>query len=95
MWSVDAHGLLEHINGTAKEPADLISNHAPNIILNKAKTALDVQWKKDLKVWKQGKAIVKQQIAGAIPDSLFMKIHGHDTTFKIWEALAGNFQNKS
>ncbi|KAG6852092.1 hypothetical protein H0H87_010967, partial [Tephrocybe sp. NHM501043] len=72
MWSVNACGLLKHIDGMAKEPADPISNHAPNVILNKAKTALDMQWKKDLKVWKQGKAIVKQQIAGTIPDSLFM-----------------------
>jgi len=32
------------------------------------------EWKKELKLWKQGEAIVKQQIAATIPDSLFMKI---------------------
>ncbi|KAG6914717.1 hypothetical protein DXG01_015766, partial [Tephrocybe rancida] len=95
MWSIDARGLLEHIDGTAEAPPDPISNRGPNIVLNEAETALDVQWKKDLKAWKQGKAIVKQQIAGTIPDSLFMKIRGHETAFGIWEALAGDFQNKS
>ena len=32
------------------------------------------KWKKELKHWKQGKAIIKQQIAATIPDSLFIKI---------------------
>ncbi|KAG6912993.1 hypothetical protein DXG01_010521, partial [Tephrocybe rancida] len=63
MWSIDARRLLEHINGTAEAPPDPISNRGPNIVLNEAETALDVQWKKDLKAWKQGEAIVKQQIA--------------------------------
>jgi hypothetical protein len=33
-----------------------------------------MEWKKETKLWKQGEAIVKQQITGTIPDSLFMKI---------------------
>ncbi|KAG6855570.1 hypothetical protein H0H87_000864 [Tephrocybe sp. NHM501043] len=49
MWSINAHRLLKHINGTVEAPADPISNHGPNIVLNEAKTALDVQWKKDIK----------------------------------------------
>jgi hypothetical protein len=32
------------------------------------------KWKVELKEWRQGEAVVKQQIAVTIPDSLFMKI---------------------
>ncbi|KAG6906754.1 hypothetical protein DXG01_012257 [Tephrocybe rancida] len=91
MWSINTCGLLKHINGMAEAPPDPISNCGTNLVLNKAETALDVQWKNDLKAWKQGEAIVKQQIAGTIPDSLFMEICGHDTASGIWEALAGDF----
>jgi len=48
-----------------------------------------------LKEWKQGEAIVKQQIAVTIPDSLFMKIWDKGTALEIWEALQWDFQNKS
>ena len=53
------------------------------------------EWKDELKEWKQGEAIVKQQIAATIPDSLFMKIQDKGTALKIWEALQWDFQNKS
>ena len=45
------------------------------------------EWKTELKEWKQGEAIVKQQIAATIPNSLFMKIHDKGTAREIWEAL--------
>ena len=38
---------------------------------------------------------MKQQIAATIPDSLFMKIQNKGTALEIWDALCGNFQNKS
>ncbi len=53
------------------------------------------QWKEKLQVWKLGEAVVKQQIAVTIPDSLFMKVGLKGTTYKIWEALMKDFQNKS
>jgi len=53
------------------------------------------EWKMVLKEWKQGEAVVKQQIAATIPDSLFMKIQNKGTALEIWEALQGDFQNKS
>jgi len=31
-------------------------------------------WQEKVKVWRQGEAVVKQQIVATIPDSLFMKI---------------------
>jgi hypothetical protein len=53
------------------------------------------EWKAELKAWKRGEAIVKQQIAATIPDSLFMKVRDKGTALEIWEALQGDFQNKS
>jgi len=47
-----------------------------------------------LKEWKQGEAFMKQQIAAVVPDSLFM-IQNKGTALEIWEALQGDFQNKS
>jgi len=52
-------------------------------------------WKEKLCVWKLGEAVVKQQIAATIPDSLFMKIRTKGTAHEIWEALTKDFQNKS
>ena len=37
------------------------------------KKKLEMWWEK-VKVWRQGEAVVKQQIVATIPDSLFMKI---------------------
>lgn len=52
------------------------------------------EWKVKLKEWRQGEAIVKQQIAAMISDSLFMKIQNKGTALEIWEALKGESQNK-
>jgi len=52
-------------------------------------------WQEKVKVWWQGEAVVKQQIAATIPDSLFMKIRMKGTAYQIWEALTLEFQNKS
>ena len=52
-------------------------------------------WREKLRVWKLGEAVVKQQIAATIPDSLFMKIRTKGTALEIWEALMKDFQNKS
>ncbi|KAG5641136.1 hypothetical protein DXG03_005942 [Asterophora parasitica] len=73
LWSVNAHGLLDHLDGSAAEPVNPLPNCAQSP-LSQANTLLDTKWKKEVKTWKQGEAIIKQQIAGTIPDSLFMKI---------------------
>jgi gag-polypeptide of LTR copia-type len=48
-----------------------------------------------VKEWRQGEAVVKQQIAGTIPDSLFMKVRGKGTAQEIWDGLGDDFQKKS
>ena len=105
LWAVDAWGLLDHINGSSWEP------QRPAVTMTKITGADKVErdeetpdaddekwlseWQDKVKTWKQGEAVVKQQIAATIPDSLFMKIRGKGSASEIWEALISNFQNKS
>ena len=105
-WSIDARGLLEHIDGSAWEPtkppitkkaAEDGSGAKKDVTekLTEAEEKKLEEWKEKLRVWKQGEAVVKQQIAATIPDSLFMKIQGQGSAFLIWAALTNDFQNKS
>ena len=109
LWSVDARGLLKHVDGSKREPVCWVK---PQMVPKKDADGNDTretvpatytreeerdikEWKVELKEWKQGEAVVKQQIAATIPDSLFMKIRNKGTALEIWEALQGDFQNKS
>jgi len=114
LWSIDARGLLEHVDGSGVEPKspavrkmvtqkkgggvgdpavdEMETVEAP---LSKGDEKKEEEWLKELKVWKQGEAVVKQQIAATIPDSLFMKIRGKSSALEIWESLADAFQARS
>ncbi len=109
IWSIDVSGLLEHVDGSEREPVCLVK---PRMVPKKDAVGNDThemvqavytreeerelkEWKVELKEWKQGEAVVKQQIAATIPNSLFMKIWNKGTVLEIWEALQGDFQNKS
>ncbi|PPQ95155.1 hypothetical protein CVT25_013294 [Psilocybe cyanescens] len=94
LWSIDARRKLEHVDGSAVAPADPVVCVA-NQVLTSAEVTLDAEWWKEMKTWNQGEAIVKQQIASTISDSEFMKICGKETAYDIWEALEGEFKNKS
>ena len=91
IWAIDARGLLEHVDGSEREPTrPTLKGKKARGSSKKGETAeegfevveelttedekkLEV-WKKELRAWKLGEAVVKQQIAATIPDSLFMKI---------------------
>ena len=96
LWAIDACGHLDHADGSTKEPVD------PNLgckdkmkALTVAEATAELEWNKELKTWKQGEAIVKQQIATTILDSLFMKIRGKGNALKIWSSLTNEFEKKS
>ena len=99
LWSIDARGLLDHLEGTEAEPTDpidaLIRANVATKPLDDAQVLVETEWKKAVKEWRQGEAVVKQQIAGTIPDSLFMKIRGKGTAREIWDGLGDDFQKKS
>ena len=50
LWSIDARGLTEHLDGTAEAPSNPISASAQQgTLLSDAEKLLDKEWKKDLK----------------------------------------------
>jgi len=109
LWPVDACGLLNHVDGSEREPVcpvkpqmiprrDSEGNETQDFVqatYTPDEERLIKEWKAELKEWKWGEAIIKQQIAATIPDSLFMKIQDKGTALEIWEALQQDFQNKS
>jgi hypothetical protein len=100
-WAVDARGLSEHLEVNSAPPPDPLAairttaGVAVAVALTAQQLVLENEWKKEMKDWKQGEAIVKQQIAGTIPDSLFMKIRSKTTASEIWTELGNEFQKKS
>ena len=97
-WALDAHGILEHINGTTSVPKDLISAEEWKKAkdgLTMEQKKLETEWKKDIKDWKQGEAVTKQQIASSIPDSLFMKVRAKGSAYDIWTELGKHFEKRS
>ena len=93
MWSIDAHGLLDHLEGMTVEPADPITPDVRGGMtpLDAEQALADKEWKREVKEWRQGEAVVKQQIAGTILDSLFMKIQSKGTAQEIWNQLGDDF----
>ena len=50
---------------------------------------------KKLAAYIQEEAIIFQQIASTIPDSLYLKIKGKLTVKEAWNALKANFEKQS
>jgi hypothetical protein len=103
LWSINARGLLEHVDGSEGEPVcpvkprmvpkqDYEGRETRDMVqaaYTQEEERLIKEWKVEQKDWRQGEAIVKQQIAAMIPNSLFMKIRDKGT------ALQNDFQKKS
>jgi len=98
-WALDARAILDHVDGTGEEPVDPVpqpeASRDSEKPLSESERELDKEWKRELREWKQSKAIAKQQIASSIPDSLFMKIRTKTTAYSIWKELENHFQNRS
>ena len=95
-WALDAHNILDHIDGENVAPVDPVPEASRKADkLSDAERELDGEWKKNMKEWRQGEAITKQQIASSILDSLFMKIRTKGTAHEIWKELENHFQNCS
>jgi len=97
-WSIDARGLLGHMDGTEKKPTDPMSLHGRGTSWV-PKTPDEVKelaaYRTAIKEWRMGEAIVKQQIAGTIPDSLFIQIKGLETAKDIFTYLSNLFEKRS
>jgi hypothetical protein len=98
IWALDARGILDHIDGTGTEPSDPISSEErgkEGFKTTAEHVKLEIEWKKDVREWRQGEAVAKQQIASSIPDSLFMKVRAKGTAYDIWTELGKHFEKRS
>ena len=95
--ALDGCCILDHIDGTGKEPTDptVEEDRTAKKALTAEQKILEPEWKKEMKEWKQGKAIAKQQIASSIPDSLFMKICQKVSACDMWIELGNYFEKRS
>ncbi|KAG1720232.1 uncharacterized protein EDB91DRAFT_1064939 [Suillus paluster] len=98
LWSIDACGFLSHLDGTEKKPVD------PSMLLGRGAlwtptTSDEIRelavYRTAMKEWCMGKAIMKQQIAGTIPDSLFIQVKNLATAGEIFTYLSNLFEKHS
>ena len=93
--SVQARGLDGHLDGTITRPTDPPTRNQPFESLTEDEQKVITTYKSDLREWIQKEAIVSQQIASTIPDSLYLKFKGKDTVKEAWDSLKSDFEKRS
>ncbi|KAG0698647.1 hypothetical protein DFH29DRAFT_1002666 [Suillus ampliporus] len=97
-WSVDACGFLGHLEGTEKKPIDpsTLSGRGASWIPSTSDELRELSaYRSGIKEWQMGEAITKQQIAGTIPDSLFIQVKNLATAAEIFAYLSNLFEKRS
>ena len=94
--SVQARALGGHLDGTTAKPTEPAITQAPadRALTDEEKQKITT-YQDDLKEWFQKEAIVSQQIASTIPDSLYLKIRGKPTVKEAWDLLRSDFEKRS
>jgi transposase InsO family protein len=91
-FAADAAGLARHINGSGKAPAVLAAlSTTPSKTEKETWDANQKEWKE----WTQGEAVMKQAIAGSIPDSLFIQVGKQTTAKGMWDAVKSDREKRS
>ena len=94
--SVQARGLGGHLDGTTTQPTQPAVTQAPagRELTEEEKEKINT-YEDDLKEWLQKEAIVSQQVASTIPDSLYLKIRGKPMVKEAWDLLKSDFEKRS
>ena len=92
--SIQARGLFGHLDGSATKPEDP-PTRAVGATLTEDEVRAIGKHAKDLNTYLQEQAIVFQQIASTIPDSLYLKIKGKPTVQQAWNVLKADFEKRS
>ena len=94
--SVQARGLGGHLDGTTTKPKQPAVTQAPagRELTEKENEEINM-YEDDLKEWLQKEAIVSQQVASTIPDSLYLKIRRKPTVKEAWDLLKSDFEKRS
>jgi hypothetical protein len=82
-----ACGLADHVDGTGLVPVVPIAPAPPAAAVPTAAAAyiVDVDaHKKALREWTSGEAVIRQGIAGTVPDSVYMETRKEGTAQEIW-----------
>ena len=89
--SIRARGLYGHFDGTVARPNDP-PTRPEGSTLTAEEVSSNMQYERDLNKYLQEQAVVFQQIASTIPDSLYLKIKGKTTVKEAWETLKADFE---
>ena len=92
--SIRARGLYGHLDGTTTKPADPPTRPAGSTLTAEEVSAIE-KHAKDLSQYLQEEAVVYQQIASTIPDSIYLKIKGKETVKDAWDTLKADFEKRS
>ena len=92
--SIRARGLYGHLDGTVTRPSDP-PTRPEGSTLTEEEVSSNMQYERDLNKYLQEQAVVFQQIASTIPDSLYLKIKGKTSVKEAWETLKADFKKRS
>ena len=93
--SVAARGLCGHLTGTKKKPTEpQDKTEADGTVVVADQKDVDA-YSDALATWTLNEAIVLQQIASTISDSLYLKIKRKGTVCEAWKSLKKDFESRS
>ena len=92
--SIKAQGLYGHLDGTTVRPNDP-PTRSETSVLTQEEVSMNDEYARNIATYLQQQAIVFQQIASTIPDSLYLKIKGKPTIKEAWDALKADFEKRS
>ena len=89
--SIRAQGLYGHLNDTTTRPSDPPTRPEGSTLTAEEVSQIE-KHTRDLNQYLQEQAIIFQQIASTIPDSLYLKIKGKPTVKESWDILKADFE---
>ena len=78
--------MYGHLDSTIAKPNDP-PMRPDNSVLTQEEVSINENYAKKLATYIQVEAIIFQQIASTIPDSLYLKIKGKQTVKEAWDTL--------
>ena len=94
--SVQPRGLRGHLDGTITKPTEPAVTQAPaNRELTEEEEEKMTTYGDNLKEWFQREAIISQQVASTILDSLYLKIRKKLMVKEAWDFIKSNFEKRS
>jgi hypothetical protein len=94
--SLSVRDLLGHLDGTTPKPKNPADGKPDGWSPSTADELKEMKtYEKEIKEWRIGDTIVKQQIAVVIPNNLFAKLLSKSTAKEYYDTLKGLFEQRS